>query len=164
MSGASVANNIQAPVSVNVSEPSTWPEEALKVVLAAKYWAPEGPRAWKDETICAIVRFRHPELAAISAAHLVMVWSWMCQPSHGNRFFGFETEHYKRHFLKAMQATCNDIHDEKLLFYLPGTEPKDESSKGPEDLKEPQGDSNQARRKSDTRRHNNSTMSLSKSV
>ena len=135
MSSPNSANNGQAPTPVNISEPSTWPEKALEVVLAAKYWAPEGPRAWMDETICAIIRFRHPELAAISAAHLVMVWLWMCQPSHGNRFFGFKNEDYKRECLKAMQATCNDIHDQKFLFYLPGTEPMDEPSKGPEDLR-----------------------------
>ena len=88
----------------------------------------------------------------------------MCQPSHGNRFFGFKNEDYKRECLKAMQATCNDIHDEKFLFYLPGTEPKDEPPKGLEDLKEPQDDPHQAGGKSDTRGPNGSKMGLSKSV
>lgn len=137
MSGPGTARNIQAPTPVKISEPSTWPEEALEVVLAAKYWAPEGPRTWNDEYICAVIRFRHRELAAINTAHLVMVWSWICQPSHGNRFFGFKHEDYKKKCLRTIEATYNDIQDEKFLFYLPGTGPKDEPSKGPKDLKKP---------------------------
>ena len=137
MSGPGTANNIQASKLVKICEPSTWPEKALELVLAVKYWTPEGPQTWNDEIICTIIRFRHRELAAINTAHLVMVWSWMCKPSHGNRFFGFKNEDYKRKYLMTIQATYNDIQDKKFLYYLPGTRPEDESSKGPKNLTKP---------------------------
>ena len=131
------ANNIQAPTRVEISRPSTWPEKALELVLAAKYWAPGGPQTWNDENICAIIRFRHPELACVNTAHLVRVWSWMCNPSHGNRFFGFKNEHYKRECLWTLQVTYNDIQDEKFRYCLRGTNPKGESFESPKNLKKP---------------------------
>ncbi len=137
MLGQVTANNIPARTPVEISEPSTWPEKALELLVAAKYWAPEGPQTWNDEYICAIIRFRHPELASVNTAHLVMVWSWMCKPSHGNRFFGFRKEGYKRECLWTLQVTYNVIQDENFLYYLPGTKSKDESFKGPKDLKKP---------------------------
>ena len=137
MVGRGIANNIQAPTRVKISEPSTWPEKALELVLAAKYWAPEGPQTWNDENICAIIRFRHPELAFVNTAHLVIVWSWMCSPSHGNRFFGFKNERYKRECLRTLQVTYKDIQDEKFRHYLLGTKPKDKSLEGAKKLKKP---------------------------
>lgn len=74
-----------------------------------------------------------------------MVWSWMCQPSHGNRFFGFKNEDYKRKYLKTMQATYNEIQDEKFLCYLPKARPKDEAFEGPKDLMKSYDDSHQVR-------------------
>ncbi len=158
MLGRGTASRIQAPTSVEVSEPSTWPEKALELVLAAKYWAPGGPQTWNDENICAIIRFRHPELAFVNTAHLVMVWSWMCKPSHGNRFFGFKNEHYKREYLWTLQVTYNDIQDEKFRYYLPGTKPKDESFEGPKDSKKPINGLHQARGNSDTQERNGQEM------
>ena len=131
------ANKVHAPTPVQIFEPSTWPENALELVLAAKYWAPGGPQTWNDKELCVIIRFRHPELAFVNTTLLVMVWSWMCSPSHGNRFFGFKNEQYKREYLWAIQVTYNDIQDEKFRYYLPGTKPKDESFEVPKNLKKP---------------------------
>ena len=112
-----------------ISKSFTWPEKALELVLAAKYWAPEGPQTLNDKNIFTIIWFLHPELAFANTTHLVRVWSWMCNPSHGNTLFGFKNEQYKREHLWKIQVTYNDIQHDRFRYCLRGTKHKESLSK-----------------------------------
>ena len=143
VSGQETTNNSPMSALRQRPNPLQWPEQALELVVAAKYWAPEGPETWSDESICAMIHFRHPGLESVNTTDLVEIWTWICEPGHGDRFFAFKDERYKREYLWSLQDTHNDVHDQKFLHHLPITDRTEGSPKCSEDPQQPQNNAYQ---------------------